>query len=203
MQFTGHRIFSYFKRDKEHRRRNLSYQGNRRGQYSLLSFLLLQFFCRFKKALTDNYRTQNPGQWNTYDASLQKLNKFLKIDVLDIFTSWIGNEIALIKPECAGEQPMQTVILAIHSKDIDYAQDQLNYLSEQIRLRTPVKFRNINYNGYTINYLSLKGFFRLFAGGLFDRLEKPYYTIIGDYVLFSNSPAALTTTIKNTFSDKL
>lgn len=98
---------------------------------------------------------------------------------------------------------MQTVILAIHSKDIDYAQDQLNYLSEQIRLRTPVKFRNINYNGYTINYLSLKGFFRLFAGGLFDRLEKPYYTIIGDYVLFSNSPAALTTTIKNTFSDKL
>lgn len=162
---------------------------------SYLSFCYSSF-ADLKKALTDNYRTQNPGQWNTYDASLQKLNKFLKIDVLDIFTSWIGNEIALIKPECAGEQPMQTVILAIHSKDIDYAQDQLNYLSEQIRLRTPVKFRNINYNGYTINYLSLKGFFRLFARGLFDRLEKPYYTIIGDYVLFSNSPAALTTTIK-------
>lgn len=50
MQFTGHRIFSYFKRDKEHRRRYLSYQGNRRGQYSLLSFFLLQFFCRFKKS---------------------------------------------------------------------------------------------------------------------------------------------------------
>lgn len=153
-------------------------------------------FTDLKNTLLQNFQQQQPKQYQAFESSLNKINKLLKIDVFEVFTSWIGQEIALIKPECNSEQQQQAIILAIRYNDRDLAHDQLNYLSEQIRLHTPVKFRSINYNGYEINYLSLKGFFRLFAGGLFDRLEKPYYTIAGDYVLFSNSPSALTLLIK-------
>lgn len=37
----------------------------------------------------------------------------------------------------------------------------------------------------------MKGFFRLFFGKLFDKFEKPYYTYVDDYVVFSNKPASL------------
>lgn len=153
-------------------------------------------FPKLKDKLLQHLQQHQPLQYQTFNTALNKTNKLLKIDVFEIFTSWIGEEIAFIKPQCNNEQQLQAIILAIRCNDRDLAYDQLNYLSEQIRLHTPVKFRRILYNGYEINYLSLKGFFRLFAGGLFDRLEKPYYTIIGDYVLFSNSPSALTLMIK-------
>ena len=37
----------------------------------------------------------------------------------------------------------------------------------------------------------MKCFFRLFFGKLFDKFEKPYYTYVDDYVVFSNKPASL------------
>ena len=37
----------------------------------------------------------------------------------------------------------------------------------------------------------MKGFFRLFFGKLFDKFEKPYYTYVDDYVVFSNKAASL------------
>lgn len=153
-------------------------------------------FPDLKDSLIAHSRQLYPETYQTYEASLQKLNKYLKVDVLDLFTSWIGSEITLVKPTYDPEQQLQAIVLAVQCKDKDLAKDQLDYLGEQIRIRTPIKFKTIPYNGYEINYLSLKGFFRLFAGGIFDRLEKPYYTIIDNYVLFSNSPAALTQIIK-------
>lgn len=153
-------------------------------------------FPDLKDSLIYHSRQKYPEIYQSYESSIQKLNKYLTIDIPDLFTSWIGNEITLVKPAYDGEQQLQAIVLAVQCKDRHLAKDQLDYLGEQIRIRTPIKFRTINYNGYEINYLSLKGFFRLFAGGLFDRLEKPYYTIIDNYVLFSNSPAALTQIIK-------
>ena len=35
--------------------------------------------------------------------------------------------------------------------------------------------------------VEMKGFFRLFFGKLFDKFEKPYYTYVDDYVVFSNN----------------
>lgn len=128
-------------------------------------------FRDLKDSLTYHSRQHYPETYQLYETSLQKLNKYLKIDLLDLFTSWIGSEITLVKPAYDSEQQLQTVVLAVQCKDKNLAKDQLDYLGEQIRIRTPVKFKTINYNGYEINYLSLKGFFRLFAGGLFDRLE--------------------------------
>ena len=49
----------------------------------------------------------------------------------------------------------------------------------------------MNYKGYEINFMAIKGFFKMFFGGAFEKLDKPYFTIIDDYVIFSNEPSTL------------
>ena len=45
--------------------------------------------------------------------------------------------------------------------------------------------------------MSIKGFFKVFLGGYFSELETPYYTLIDDYVVFSNHPNTLKYIITN------
>jgi hypothetical protein len=54
-----------------------------------------------------------------------------------------------------------------------------------------VKFKAVEYHGYTINYLSMKGLFKVLLGKFFARYDKPYYTIINNFVVFSNHPQTL------------
>ena len=45
--------------------------------------------------------------------------------------------------------------------------------------------------------MSIKGFFKILLGDFFADLEKPYFTVVDDYVVFSNHPQ----TIKNVIND--
>lgn len=146
--------------------------------------------------LAENYRVSNPESFNEIKRYVDRVNKLLRLDVLEVFTSWIGGEVAIIKPRPASGQGTDDIVLAVQSKDIDLAKDQMAYLSEQIQRKTPVREREMNFNGYKIHYFKLKGFFDLFLGGIFNRFERPYYTFLGDYVVFSNSPETLTEMIK-------
>ena len=130
------------------------------------------------------------------EKSLDRLNKFLDMDVLEVFTSWIGGEVAIIKPRLENDQKADHIVLAIRAEDIHLAEDQMAYLTEQIQWRTPIRERVMEFNGHTIHYFRLKGFFQLFFGGIFERFERPYYTFLGDYVVFSNSPSTLAEMIK-------
>lgn len=56
-------------------------------------------------------------------------------------------------------------------KEIHLAKDQMAYLAEQIQWRTPIRERVMEFNGHTIHYFRLKGFFQLFFGGMFERFE--------------------------------
>lgn len=66
-----------------------------------------------------------------------------------------------------------------------------NSLKRRLSDCTPVKIKTANYKDFEINYVEMKGFFRLFFGKLFDKFEKPYYTYVDDYVVFSNKAASL------------
>lgn len=168
--------------------------GNNTAAYCSFSF---KSFPELQEILQDNYRKTSPQTYQEYEATLRKVSKFLGISVKEQLTSWIGSEIVLIRPELNSENPLKTVVIAIRSKDIEYAREQLSLLTEQVNRKSPVRFKEISYNEHTINYISMKGFFKLFFGKMFDKLERPYYTFLGDYVVFSNSPAALTNMIKD------
>lgn len=143
----------------------------------------------------DRKLAQNPS-YKEQQANLSKIEKKLGISFKKNIFAWIGTEVALARYESdlpAGSKSGS--VMVIRTSDMDVARENLETIEKQIRKRTPVKFNDVEYNGYLIKYLEVKGLFRAFLGKLFAKLDKPYYTIIADYVVFSDDPRLLLQTI--------
>lgn len=118
----------------------------------------------------------------------RRTEKFLGIDLEEDLASWIDDEIAMVQVEY--EKSSETAFV-IKAKNADLAQEKMAYLSKQIKRKTPVRFKSVEYQSYQINYMAVKGLFSLVLGGLFEKIDRPYYTIIDEYVVFSGTPQAL------------
>ena len=149
----------------------------------------------------ETIQKENPEQFKSYVEGTSQIESFLKINLKTHFMSWIDDEIALIQLHSNVSDSKKDVALILKTKAIDDAKDNLDFILEQIRKRTPVKFKEVNYKGYAINFMSIKGFFKIILGDLFSNIEKPYFTIIDDYVIFSNEPNTLKSII-NAYTNK-
>jgi len=147
-------------------------------------------FSKFYKNF-EMVQQSDPEQFESYQTSIAKMEKFLKIDVKEHFVSWIGNEIAVLQIQSHITKGKNDVALVLKANDAEAAKKNLTFVVEQIRKKTPVKFKAVNYKGYEINFLSIKGFFKILLGGRFDEFDKPYFTQIDDFVIFSDSPNTL------------
>ena len=156
-------------------------------------------FTEFYKNL-ETIQQENPKHYKSYQESIEKVENLLKIDVKDNFMSWIGNEIAVVHMQSTSKASAKNeVALIIKTNDIDNAKTNLDIILKQIKKKTPVKFKKMAYKGHEINFLSIKGFYKVFFGDMFTALEKPYFTIIDNYVVFSNHP----NTLKHIINDYL
>lgn len=133
----------------------------------------------------------DPKQFESYQAGIEKVEKFLKIDVKENFVSWIGDEIAVLQIQSHITKGKNDLALVLKANDPENAKSNLGFVVEQIRKKTPVKFKAVSYKDYEINFLSIKGFFKMLLGGRFDEFDKPYFTQIDDYVIFSDNPNTL------------
>ncbi|UII77279.1 DUF3352 domain-containing protein [Flagellimonas sp. HMM57] len=152
----------------------------------------------------DNFETvqqDNPEQFDSYEEGISKIEKFLKIDIKENFVSWIGDEIALLQIQSTITKGKNEVALVLKTNSQEDAKTNLDFVLKQIKKKTPVKFKAVTYKGHEINFLSIKGFFKIVLGGRFEQFDKPYFTIIDDYVVFSNNPNTLKSII-NDFTDK-
>lgn len=145
-----------------------------------------EFYQNFERVQQDN-----PEQFETYLEGIQKVEQFLKIDVKENFVSWIGEEIALLQIPSRITQGQTDMALVLKTNDAEAANSNLDFVLKQIKKKTPVKFKAIGYKGYQINFLSIKGFFKILLGSRFKEFDKPYFTQIEDFVVFSNSPNTL------------
>ncbi|MDN5211168.1 DUF3352 domain-containing protein [Fulvivirgaceae bacterium BMA12] len=145
----------------------------------------------------ETLQKKNPVAFEGYSENYQKIEKLLKIDIRKHFISWIDDEIAFLQMQNSGLGTKNEFALVLKARDGDEALENLNIILKQIRKKTPVKFKQVTYKGYPINFMSIKGFFKLLLGKFFDDLEKPYFSVIDDYVVFSNHPQ----TIKNIIND--
>ena len=134
---------------------------------------------------------------NTYQKTLGKLERRLKFSINKNILSWMGDEIALVQtqPSNLGRDNEFAVIFS--TKNAKDAAENLDYIVKQIKKNTPVRFKDIEYKDYSIKYLSIPGFFKMLFGKVLSRIEKPYFTIINKYVVFSNHPQ----TLKNLIDD--
>ena len=151
-----------------------------------------KFYDNFKPVQQDN-----PKQFEEYQAGIEKLEKFLKINVEEHFISWIDDEIALLQIQSQISKGKNDIALVLKANDREEARTNLGFILDQIRKKTPVKFKTVNYKQYEINYLSIKGFFKILLGNRFKELDKPYFTFIEDYVVFSNNPNTLKSIIND------
>ena len=150
-------------------------------------------FNDFFAKLKEEFSKQDSSNAETYQSKINRIQKLLKIDLQRDFFDWIGNEISYSRMRpIDGNAKEEDIVVAIHAKSIEDAKIGLKNITSQIRKRSLIlKFDAVDYQDYEINYLDIKGFFRLFLGKLFGKLEKPYFTYINDYVVFSNSPSVL------------
>jgi len=145
----------------------------------------------------ENVLKNDESAYRSFKKSWDKIESYLGIDIRKNFLGWMDGEVVFAQntPGSLGRQ--NEFVAVIKMKDKDDAVANLNFIEERIRKKTPVKFKTINYEEYGIHYLEMKGFFRLLFGKMFDKLDKPYYTIIDDYVVFSNSTATLLSMIED------
>ncbi len=145
-------------------------------------------FLDFYEAFDKQLRT-DPEYGEDYALYTKRTEKFLDISLKEDFAGWIDDEIAIIQLESDSYSPETAMILK--AKSAKQASEKMEFLSRQIKRKTPVKFKNITYKGYPINFMSVKGLFNLVLGNLFKHFDRPYFTIIDEYVIFSNQPQVL------------
>ena len=145
----------------------------------------------FVKELENAMSVHNKQLYDSYQSSRKKIEGLFGISLEENFLSWMSGEFAITQsePGLLGHDP--ELILAIRAKSIKDARKNMELIEKKIKRRSPVKIKTVNYKDFEINYIEMKGFFRLFFGKLFDKFEKPYYTYVDDYVVFSNKAASL------------
>ena len=70
-----------------------------------------------------------------------------------------------------GREP--ELVLAIRAKSIKDARENMELIEKKVKRRTPVKIKTVNYKDFEINYVEMKGFFRLFFGKLLISSRNP------------------------------
>ncbi|MGB1042515.1 MAG: DUF3352 domain-containing protein [Tenacibaculum sp.] len=156
--------------------------------------LYLSFAFESFEEFHDNFeelQKENPQAFNTYTKQLNEIEKLLNINVKENLYSWIGNEIGLLHFNSNLSKNKKDIVAVIKADDIDDAKENLAFVLSKIKENTPLKYKQINYQNHPIYYFDLKGFFKMLAGNTFAKMEKPYFTIIDDFVVFSTSPNSL------------
>ncbi|MDL2322999.1 DUF3352 domain-containing protein [Bacteroidales bacterium OttesenSCG-928-A17] len=151
----------------------------------------------FVQELEKAMSVKNKAEYDSYVHSKKKIENWFGISLEEHFLSWMSGEFALTQsePGLLGQEP--ELILAVNAKDIKDAKKGMEFIEKKVKSRSPIKIKTVNYKDFEINYLEMSGFFRLFFGGIFDKFEKPYYTYVEDYVVFSNKPASLLSFIED------
>lgn len=161
------------------------------AQTAFFSSIGFDDFEDFYLRLMRYYEENQPEEHKKLTKNIQRTEKFLKIDFKEDFFSWMTEELVTAAIPVDSFNQQYEFYALLHFDDYDYTREKLDFVREQIRKRTPLKFRQVDYRGFEIQYLDLDGFFKLFFKKMFSRIEKPHYTYIDDYVVFSNDTSSL------------
>jgi antitoxin component YwqK of YwqJK toxin-antitoxin module len=161
--------------------------------YSSISF---DGFNNFHKNL-EVIIEKNKTEFSSYTKQISEIEKMLSINIKEQLFSWVGDEIGILHINDVISKKEKNIAFVLTTNDIKKAKENLGLIIKQIKEKTPLKFKQINYKNHVINFLDLKGFFKILVGKMFTKIEKPYFTIIDDYVIFSNKPNTLKEIINN------
>lgn len=159
-----------------------------------------QSFAKFYENLKDVMK-EDQASWDEFNKTKKKVETLLRFKLEEDLLGWIDDEvtIAQYQQERVIGSKLHT-IAAIKALSEDKAIEKLGKLEKRLKLIG--KFKTEKYKEHDIHYMEIRGLFRLLFGKLFDKIEKPYYTIIDGYVVFCDDPATLLRTIDDYDADK-
>lgn len=137
----------------------------------------------------------------TFQNNITVLKDKFGIDLANDFNNWVGNDLAFVQHadhELGGKNELAVFI---ELKNKEEAKTKLDFISQHTRRNTLQRFGSLNYRNYTIGYIPVKGLLEMVLGSFFQRIERPYYTIINDFVIFANHPVMLKRIIDDFESD--
>lgn len=141
------------------------------------------------------------AKYIAFQKNYKLVEKLLKIDIRDHLLSWIGDEVAYVMLQPHDSVSVKDYAMFIKTRDLELCKSKLKYIQKKLKRRTPFKIRQQDYKEYQISGLVTKGLFDILFGKLFGKFEKPYYTFIDDYIVFSNQELTLHKLIDD-FEDK-
>lgn len=144
-------------------------------------------YMNFYNNLIEQYRSGNTEDMEDIEKNVQRLEKYLKINLEEHFFDWIGNEIAVVKMNPGKNTRPEDLVVAFHTKDVEQAKEGMAHIMKMIKRRTPTKFESETYKNFELHKFERRDFFKIFFGKMFKKLEKPYFTFIEEYMIMSNS----------------
>jgi hypothetical protein len=155
------------------------------------------FFSKFQDNIKGDVK-----EYKEYRDNISTVENYLKINLQEQVIDWIGEEVALLELQSSGKGTDTEVAVILKANNIEKAKKDLADIERQVRRRTPVKFKSVDHRGYAVSYLGMKGMFKILLGRFFARYDKPYYTIINNFVIFSNHPQTLESMIDDYLDKK-
>lgn len=151
---------------------------------ALLSYYGMKDFTAFY----ENYRKK----LNNESAQKEYLENFMEkygLNLSTYFLSWIDKELAKTVVKSTKGEYYQYVIM--RTRDRKEARQSLNKLMVEINRKENKEADTLKYRGFEIAHIRDPYMFPVLLGEKFKAFTNPYYSIIGDYVVFSNSVEAI------------
>ncbi|MEM9985182.1 MAG: DUF3352 domain-containing protein, partial [Bacteroidota bacterium] len=115
-------------------------------------------FSDFYRRFDEHYAETDPKGHAELMKNQQRIERLLKIDFERDFFSWMSDEVVTALVPVNGRY---SYFAMLRFDDYDLTEERLKYVTERIG-KTVVKFEETEYEGFSIRYLELKGFFKLF-----------------------------------------
>ncbi len=150
----------------------------------------------------ENNLKQDISEYKSYKDNIHQVESYLKISIQENIVNWIGDEVALLELQSSGKGLDNEIAVVLKADNIEKAKSDLAHIEKMVRKKTPVKFKTVDHRGFSINYLGMKGLFKIILGKFFSRYDKPYFTIINNFVIFSSHPQTLESIIDDYLDKK-
>ncbi len=143
----------------------------------------------YYESLKNSYKKQDRFlKFKHYKDSLENQKDFsIKEDFLPI----LGQEIALVVNEPVSSDFSRNLFLAMHAQNAPEKINKLQALKKKLEKGSPSTTATSDYRDYTINRLPLEGIFPFLFGDFFKGIQAPFFTRLGDFILFANATGTL------------
>jgi len=177
---TNHNILNIFKNDEPQKIHVTKIIPDNASMFLIFGF---KDFYQSAKKMVSLADIENSGQ------TLYKINNDYDIEVEKYFNYWVGKEISMFQTLNPSDNNQIYHYLAVNTIDKKTTAERMLELTGKIN---PQKKINENlYKGYDIQQLEINNLLENFFGLSAFFISRNYYTIMSDYIVFSNSPDAL------------